>query len=61
LTPRLVIVIELERVPVAYIDALTAGQEARLLDWLDAHPDFADIVWLAYRCAVELMREERAA
>jgi hypothetical protein len=60
-TPRLVIVVALERVPIAVIDAEHSGDELRLLAWLEAHPDYADIVSLAYLSALELMREARRA
>jgi low affinity Fe/Cu permease len=61
LTPRLVVVVELGRAPVVVIDALDEAEVRRLLDWLEAHADFADVVALAFESAVELMREERAA
>jgi hypothetical protein len=59
-TPRLVIVVQLERVPIAVIDA-DDGDELRLLAWLEAHPDYVDIVSLAYLAALDLMREARRA
>jgi hypothetical protein len=59
--PRLVIVVEIERVPIGIIDVTNEGEERRLLDWLDSQPDLADIVALAFTSAVELMREARRA
>jgi hypothetical protein len=61
LTPRIVIVVELERVPIAIIDAANETEERRLLDWLEAHPDYPVIIRLAFLSALDLMRGERAA
>jgi hypothetical protein len=38
-TPAVVIRLEIERRPVVYLDTVSDGEETRLTDWLDAHPE----------------------
>jgi hypothetical protein len=52
-----VIRLPLEHPPRVYLDCLNDGEESRLRDWLDAHPDYARLV----EEALELAARERAA
>jgi hypothetical protein len=55
--PRLLVVFAVEEVPRVVMDAMNDGEEARLVDWLTAHPQIARLV----DDARALAREQRAA
>jgi hypothetical protein len=57
--PAVVIRIELERRPVVYVEAGDDGEDARLRDWVTAHPRYAALV--ARARALELEAQEPAA
>jgi hypothetical protein len=56
-TPAVIIRIPLEHPVSVYMDATNDGEGARLLDWVNAHPDLVDLVHRAF----ELADRERAA
>jgi hypothetical protein len=60
-TPRLLVVVALEPAPPVAVDAMNDAEERRLLDWVEAHPDYVEDVSIAYLSALELMRGARAA
>jgi hypothetical protein len=47
--PSLHVVIEFEGKPRLYLDALTEGEEQRLVDWLTATPEAREFLELAER------------
>jgi hypothetical protein len=49
--------VALEAAPVVWRDFGDDGDERRMRDWLDAHPDY----WELIDRAVELIEQERAA
>jgi len=55
--PAVIIVFELEQTVRVYYDTATDGQKSRLDDWLQANPDYAQLV----SDAIELASPERAA
>jgi hypothetical protein len=55
--PALVIMLPLEGSPLVYADTLHDGEEARLLDWIAASDERAEL----FRRALELAERERAA
>ena len=55
--PAIVIRLSLEARPSVYIDAIHESDESRLAEWLESHPQYADLV----ARALELERKELAA
>lgn len=55
--PSIVIRLSLEDKPRLSLDCVSESEEARLVDWLSAKPDYNDLV----RRALELATEESAA
>jgi hypothetical protein len=55
--PAVVVRFELEAAPRLYADATTEAEMARLLDWINAHPDHVDLIDRAR----ELVAHEKAA
>jgi hypothetical protein len=55
--PALVIRLALEQPASVYLDCLNDGEKARLFDWLNSQPDYADLV----ERALELAEQARAA
>jgi hypothetical protein len=55
--PAVLIVLGIEERPSVRIDALNEGEQARMLDWIESHPDFLELIGRAY----ELAESERAA
>ncbi len=55
--PAVLIVLELEAAPRVVVDALDEGDELRLAAWLEACPDYSELV----ARALELEHERRAA
>jgi hypothetical protein len=58
MAPAIVIRLELEAVPVVYVQTLNEAEERRLTDWVtDAHPEYGELV----ARALELAEAKRAA
>lgn len=55
--PSILIRLSLEEKPRLAVDCLTDGEEARLVDWLSAKPEYLDLVTRA----IELADERKAA
>ena len=55
--PAIVITLALEARPRVWCDFLTTQEADRVLDWVDQHPEYRELLDLA----VELQGEERAA
>jgi hypothetical protein len=55
--PAVVIRLSLEARPRVYVDAIHESDATRLAEWLESHPQYADLV----ARALELEREKRAA
>ncbi len=58
MTPALIVRLALESPASVYLDCRNDGEEARLLDWLSAHEEYADLVARVLELAG---RERRAA
>jgi hypothetical protein len=55
--PAVVIRLELEALPKVLVDALDEREHTRLIDWIEAHPAYQQLI----AEALELERQERAA
>ena len=55
--PAILILVQLETAIRVAWDCLNEGDELRLRDWIDAHPDYGPII----ARALELAEQERAA
>jgi hypothetical protein len=55
--PAIVIRLELEAAPRLQVDALNEREAERMVDWLEAHPEYLALI----RRAAELETERRAA
>ena len=57
MTPQIAIVLPVEGAPLVRLEAMNEGEEQRMVDWIDAKPEYGDLV----RRALELAEEARAA
>jgi hypothetical protein len=55
--PAVIIRLELEASPHIYLDTIHSGEEARLRDWIERHPDYVALI----RRAQQIAEQERAA
>ena len=55
--PAVVIRLSLEARPYVYVDAIHESDERRLAEWLESHPQYAELM----ARALELERKEQAA
>jgi hypothetical protein len=55
--PAVVVRFPLEGAPQVYFDTFDSGEEQRLRAWLEAHPDYENVI----RQAIELALECRSA
>lgn len=55
-TPRVVIVLAIEGAPVVHVETAGGSEPSRLLDWVLANPEFADLVHHAVQLQVESER-----
>jgi hypothetical protein len=55
--PAVLIRFELEAAPRLFVESLNDREHDRLIDWVEAHPDYLDLI----RRALALETQERAA